>query len=182
MAQLGRQVFEEQRYELKHKVASITGSGLMSESFRTRLLRWGFNLFPAFRRTGGRITYISSDLKRVRVQVPLNWKTRNYVGTLFGGSMYGAVDPIYMVMFIKLLGPEYIVWDKAAHIQFKKPGRSALTAEFTIDDEELKSIRNDLEKVEKVDRTYQINLLDDTHVTCASIEKTLQFRKRRRDV
>jgi hypothetical protein len=30
----------------------------------------------------------------VRVRVPLGWRTRNYVGTIFGGSMYGAVDPL----------------------------------------------------------------------------------------
>ena len=88
----------------------------MSESLRTRIMRWGFNLFPALRRTGGRITYISSDLKQVRLKVPLNWRTRNYVGTIFGGCMYGAVDPVYMVMFIKLLGSGYIVWDKSATI------------------------------------------------------------------
>ncbi len=153
----------------------------MSESLRTRLMRWGFNLFPAFRRTGGRITYISSDLKRVRVMVPLNWKTRNYVGTLFGGSMFGTVDPIYMVMFIKLLGPKYIVWDKAANIQYKKPGRSKLTAEFNIDEEELTAIRKELEHAESVERTYQVNLLDHHNTVCASIEKTLHFRKNKTD-
>lgn len=66
----------------------------MSESLRTRVMRWGFNLFPVFRRTGGRITYIASDLRQVRIELPLNWKTRNYVDTIFGGRMYGAVDPI----------------------------------------------------------------------------------------
>lgn len=72
----------------------------MSESFKTRLMRWGFNFFPAYRRTGARITYVSADWQEVRISLPLNWKTKNYVGTIFGGSMYGAVDPVYMVMFI----------------------------------------------------------------------------------
>ncbi len=100
----------------------------MYQSIRTRLLRWGFNLFPAYRRTGARITYIAGDFGQVRIKLPLNWKTRNYVGTIFGGSMYGAIDTIYMIMFIKLLGPKYIVWDKAATIRFRKPGRTTLYA------------------------------------------------------
>src|SRR2546422_8429965 len=58
-----------------------------------------------------------------RSRLPLSWRTRNYVGTIFGGSMYGAVDPVYMVMLIKLLGPGYTVWDKAAAIRFRRPGR-----------------------------------------------------------
>ncbi len=70
----------------------------MPESIRTTLMRWGFNLFPAYRGTGGRITYIAADWREVRVTLPLNWRTGNYVGTIFGGSMYGAVDPLYMVM------------------------------------------------------------------------------------
>jgi len=59
----------------------------------------------------------------VRIRLPLIWRTRNYVGTIFGGSLYGAVDPIYMIMLIKALGPDYIVWDKAATIRFLRPGR-----------------------------------------------------------
>ena len=67
----------------------------MKESLRTRLLRWGFNFFPAYRRTGARITHIAADFGEVRVRLPLNRKTRNYVGTVFGGSMFGAVDGVH---------------------------------------------------------------------------------------
>ncbi len=59
----------------------------MSESLRTRLERLGFNFFPAYRRTGARITYIRADWREVRIKLPLSWRTRNYVGTIFGGSM-----------------------------------------------------------------------------------------------
>ena len=93
-------------------------------------MRWGFNLFPAYRGTGGWITYIASDYREVRVRLPLSWRTRNIVGTIYGGSLYGVVDPIYMIMLIKILGPGYTVWDKAATIRFLKPGRSTLTARF----------------------------------------------------
>lgn len=151
----------------------------MGESFRTRMLRWGFNLFPALRGTGGRITYISSDLKHVCVKIPLNWRTRNYVGTIFGGSMYGAIDPIYMVMFIKLLGPKYIVWDKSATINFKKPGRTHLYAEFIIKDEELALIRSELKNQDKLDRVYSVELKDAENVIYAEVSKTLHFRKKK---
>src|SRR5260370_10636464 len=98
-------------------------------------MRWKFNLFPAYRGTGGRITYISGDLREVRVKIPLSWRTRNYVGTIYGGSLYGAVDPMYMIMLIRILGPAYTVWDKAASIRFVKPGRSTLTARFVLTQE-----------------------------------------------
>ena len=66
----------------------------MTESWKSLLMRRYFNLFPAYRGTGGRVTYISHDWKRVKIKLPLNWRTRNYVGTIYGGSLYGAVDPI----------------------------------------------------------------------------------------
>ena len=79
----------------------------MAESARTWWTRWKFNhLFPAFRRTGGRIAYIADDWREVRVELPLNWATRNYVGTIFGGSLYAAADGHLMVMLIKLLGTQ----------------------------------------------------------------------------
>jgi len=117
-------------------------------------------------------------MRHARVEVPLNWKTRNYHGTIFGGSIYGAVDPIYMVMFILLLGKDYIVWDKAALIRFKRPGTTTLTAQFHIDDKELDFIRGELEHKKKIDRVYTIELLDRDDTLCAVVEKTIHFQKK----
>src|SRR5215475_799510 len=127
-------------------------------------MRWMFNLFPAYRGTGARVTYVASDFREVRVKLPLSWRTRNYVGTIFGGSLYGAVDPVYMIMLIKLLGPDYIVWDKKAEIRFLKPGRSTLYATFRIDEEELQAIRLATENG-PVDRTYNVELVDASSVS-----------------
>lgn len=150
----------------------------MPESWRSRLVRWGFNLFPAYCATGARITYVADDFREVRVRLPLSWQTRNYVGTIFGGSMYAAVDPVYMIMLIRNLGPGYIVWDKAACITFRKPGRSALFARFVIDAEELAAIRRGLEQAHHVDRTYVVDLRDAQGVVHATVEKVLYVRKK----
>jgi acyl-coenzyme A thioesterase PaaI-like protein len=142
------------------------------------LMRWGFNFFPAFRGTGGRITYISGDWSEVRVKVPLSWRTRNYVGTIYGGSMYAAVDPIYMVMLIKILGPDYVVWDKAATIRFIKPGTGTLFAKFVITGEERTAIKAALASLPSVERVYRVELVDREGVVHASVEKTLHIRRR----
>lgn len=149
----------------------------MSESIRTRLTRWGFNWFPAYRGTGARITHISRDWREVRVRLPLSWRTRNYVGTIFGGSMYGAVDPIYMVMLIRALGPGYVVWDKAASIRFRRPGRTTLVARFTLDDAELEAIRDALRASNATDRVYTVDLVDAEGVVHATVEKTIHVRR-----
>jgi hypothetical protein len=148
----------------------------MPESMRTRLTRLGFNFFPAYRGTGAWVSYLASDWREVRVRLPLSWQTRNYVGTIFGGSMYAAVDPFYMIMLIHNLGPDYLVWDKAACIRFKKPGVSTLWARFVLEQAELDAIRTALESAPSVDREYHIDLTDESGEVQAWVDKTVYIR------
>ena len=147
----------------------------MFDSLKARLYRIGFNLFPAYRGTGARITHIAPDWSEMRVKIPLNWRTRNYVGVIYGGSMYGAVDPLYMMMLLKRLGDDYVVWDKEAEIRFEKPGRDTLYATFTLSDEEIDAIRTELadEGTDAVDRHYTVELVDDDGTVHATVRKTV---------
>jgi acyl-coenzyme A thioesterase PaaI-like protein len=141
-------------------------------------MRWAFNLWPCYRGTGARVTFIASDWREVRIRLPLSWRTRNYVGTIFGGSLYAAVDPFYMLMLIRNLGPDVVVWDKAASIRFRKPGRTTLTAAFRIDEAELAEIRRLLQEHPKVDRTYTVQLVDREGVIHAEVEKVIHISHR----
>jgi acyl-coenzyme A thioesterase PaaI-like protein len=148
----------------------------MPESWATRRARWKFNWFPAYRGTGARVEYIAADWLEVRVRLPLSWRTRNYVGTIFGGSLYGAVDPMYMLMLIHALGPEYIVWDKAAAIRFLRPGRTTLHATFLIPQETLETIRREARDRGKLDYDFEVSLVDSAGVPHASCTKTIYIR------
>jgi len=116
--------------------------------------------------------------REVRVSIPLRIWTRNYYGTISGISMFGAVDPMYMMMLIKLLGSDYVVWDKQATIYFKKPGKTQLTACFQIDDNELNLIRKTLESEPSITRTYPVDLKDKTGSVCSTIDKVIHIKKR----
>lgn len=151
----------------------------MPESFESKRFRWGFNLFPAYRGTGGRVTYIANDWREVRVKLPLNWRTRNYVGTIFGGSIYGAIDPIYMLMLIKILGRGYTVWDEAATIRFRKPGTGTLSVDFNLSHDEVDEIKRLAEEAPSIDRIYELELKDESGVVCAQIAKTIYISKKR---
>lgn len=150
----------------------------MPESLSTKLARWRFNFFPAYRGTGARITYIASDWREVRIKLPLNWRTRNYVGTIYGGSMYAAVDPIYMIMLIKILGPGYVVWDKAAAIRFKRPGKTTLYAKFILTVEEAAVIKAGAGTSPSLERHYHVELVDADGTLHASVDKTIYIRRK----
>jgi acyl-coenzyme A thioesterase PaaI-like protein len=152
----------------------------MSESLKTKLLRLQFNCIPCFFLTGAHLTYIADDLREIRLALPLSWMTRNYIGTVFGGSMFAATDPIYMLMLIKSLGPEYIVIDKAASIRFKKLGKETLYVRCVLTQTELDDIKALLETQSKIDRSYTIELTTLSGEVCASIERTVNVRRKER--
>lgn len=150
----------------------------MLESFRSKLDRFKFNLFPAYRGSGARILYISEDYREIKIKIPLNWRTKNYVGTIYGGSMYSGVDPIYMVMLIRNLGKDYIVWDKSAKIRFKKPGKETLFADFKITEGDLDEIKTQLETKQSIDKIYIVELKDKNGKVYCVVEKTLYIARK----
>ncbi len=152
----------------------------MPEGFKRKLERALYNLFPAIRGTGCRVTYIANDYREIRVKLPLNWRTRNKVGTIFGGSMYAAVDPFYMIMLMKILGDEYIVWDRSANIRFKRPGKETLYAEFHVSEQETDEIIEVLETRKSTNRDYVIELRNAEGEVHAIIEKEIYVTRKMR--
>lgn len=152
--------------------------GKYPSSRESRLFRFKLNFFPAYRRTGARAIHISDNFLEVIIKLPLNRTTNNYVGSIFGGSMYAAIDPIYMIMLIKLLGKGYIVWDKFATIKFIKPGRETLYARFELDEDRLEQYQNELEENHSIDKIFVVELVNKAGVVHAVAEKTIYMRKK----
>jgi acyl-coenzyme A thioesterase PaaI-like protein len=150
----------------------------MAESLKSRLVRLRLNLFPAFWCSGAKLIYLSDDFHEMHLKLPLNLRSRNYIGTIFGGSMFSATDPTYFLLLFFHLRKNYIIWDKASSIRFKKPARGALYAKAVVTDEEIEAIRAELKNVDKLDRVYTIDLVDDEGNVCAMIEKTIHIRNK----
>ena len=153
-------------------------SGLQSWAIRhPKLFRVVLNFYPPFRGTGAWCTFIADDWSEMRIKIPLSLRTRNYVGTIFGGSLYAGMDPHFMFMLMHRLGPDYLVWDKAASVRFRKPGRGTLTAVCKMPDAEVTEVKRLLESAEKVDRNYSVDLVDKAGVVHATVEKVVNVRK-----
>ena len=76
------------------------------------------------------IDELTPDLKYISVKMKLRPWNANYVGTHYGGSLYSMTDPFYMLMLIENLGKDFIVWDKAAKIDFKNQERELSVVDF----------------------------------------------------
>lgn len=145
---------------------------------KVRFLRWALNFYPPYLGAGVKVRYISSDFREVRVSMGLKWYNRNYVRTQFGGSLYSMTDPFYMLMLMENLGRNYVVWDKAAHIEFISPGQGTVHAEFKIDEDMLNTIREHTAAGEKYLPNYQVEVRDDHGTLVARVDKTLYIRRK----
>jgi hypothetical protein len=145
---------------------------------KSRKLRRTINFYPPYLGASVRVTHIAEDFRRVEVEMPLRFYNRNYVGTHFGGSLYSMCDPFYMLMLINILGPEYIVWDKAANIRFKKPGKGVMKAIFELTEEKIAEIRTAAETQSKVEPLFQVLVKDAEGNVVAEVDKLLYIKKK----
>ena len=163
----------KRRNRSSHECPTTTLSPSVSESIRTTLARWRFNLFPAYRLSGGRIRYIDRNWREVRVAIDHSWRTKNIFGTTFGGSIYAAIDPIYAVMLVQALEGEYTVWDRAATIEFHEPATETLYARFRLEDAELEAIEEAVAADGSTLREYSIDIVSADGTRHASARKTV---------
>ena len=140
-------------------------------------LRRGMNLWPPFLLTGIHIEEVADDFRHVRVRLRRSPLTTNYVGTQFGGSLFAMTDPFWMVMLMRNLGPSYVVWDKAAEIEFVAPGRTAVTADFVLDPGVVAEVRAAADAGERVLRWFQTEVVGTDGVVVARVRKQLYVRR-----
>src|SRR3984885_7507250 len=141
------------------------------------LRRW-INLWPPFLGAGIRVKRIAPDIKAVDVEMKLRFWNANYVGTQFGGSLFAMTDAFYMLMLMANLGRDYIVWDKAAPIRYKKPGRGTVRAEFRLSDSQIDDIREKLKTLPKYEPVFAVEVKDEAGGVIAEVEKLLHVRRR----
>ncbi|MEM8962709.1 MAG: DUF4442 domain-containing protein [Acidobacteriota bacterium] len=149
--------------------------------WKKRLVFRLLGLYPPYFGAGVWVTRVARDISAIEVRMKLRFWNRNYVGTHFGGSLYSMVDPFYMLMMIELLGPGYLVWDKAATIHFRRPGRGTVHARFEIPPEEVARVRELADNNDKVEPVYTVEVRDADGELVAEVEKVLWVKKKRRN-
>jgi acyl-coenzyme A thioesterase PaaI-like protein len=145
---------------------------------RQRFLEKAINFYGPFIGAGVKLEDMTKDYRYAKVTMPLRFYNKNYMGTQFGGSLYSMVDPWYMLMLIKNLGRDYIVWDKGATIQFKKPGKGKVHAEFNLTQEVIDEIKSTVEVTTKMDYVFKVEVKDEHGKLICEIDKVVYIRKK----
>ncbi|MDO5972591.1 YiiD C-terminal domain-containing protein [Flavivirga jejuensis] len=150
----------------------------LSKIFKTfltdaQIYKYLFNLSPMYRRSTGKIIEVSEDLMYVKIKIPLSIKNKNYVGSIFGGSLFSATDPIYMIQLMHILGDHYIVWDKDATIKYKRPAKENVYAEFSFSSEEIETIKAQVAKKGELNLIKTAHIVNKERVVFAEVIKTI---------
>ncbi|WP_037585622.1 DUF4442 domain-containing protein [Stenoxybacter acetivorans] len=143
---------------------------------RPWLVRFILNIWPPFLFSGIKIEQLSADFRYCKV-VLKDWPgTKNANGTQFGGSLFAMIDPIYSLMLLGIMGKRYFVWDKEAHIDFKKPGVGKVFVECRLDDDFLKAVREHTQNGEKYLPQVANDIKDRHGNVVATVTKTMYIR------
>ena len=138
-------------------------------------------LWPPWWFTGIKIISIDERFTKISLRMNLRFYNRNYVGTHFGGNLFAMTDPFYMLMLLKNLGKDYIVWDKAASIKFIKPGRSHVYVDVCLTQDKLDQIISELSVTNPITVSFPIEVFDRQRQLIASIDKRIYIRRKSGD-
>jgi acyl-coenzyme A thioesterase PaaI-like protein len=144
-----------------------------------RWLRRLTNVYPPYLGAGVYVAAISDDWRFARVELPLRFYNRNYFGTHFGGSLYAMTDPFLALLATNALGPDFIVWDRAAEIEFVAPGRGRVWAEFRLTDEHLAAVREHTQGGAKYEPWFEVEVRGPEGELVARVRKQLYIRRKR---
>lgn len=157
------------------------GKSIIQKKFglnNPKAVKFFLNMYFPYIGAGVKVNDINYEEGYIKVSMPLTWRNKNIVGTQFGGSLYSMTDPFFMALLMQKLGFEYVVWDKAAHIDFIKAGTGDVFVTFMIDDQEVQTIKELAKDGKAVFREYTAHIVDKNDEIIAKVQKTVYIRLR----
>lgn len=136
------------------------------------------SFYPPFFGAGIKVKVVDEKELILEVAMALKVTNKNYVGTHFGGSLYSMTDPFFMLILMNKIGKDYLVWDKKASIQFKKPGKGRVRARFEVPREKVEEIKEAVARHGKWEPEFTVDILNEDDQVVASVHKTLWVKKK----
>lgn len=144
-----------------------------------KTLKWVMCFYPPlfFQRIW--VKRFHKGFRGVDVKIVRSFLNRNYNASIFGGTIYGATDPFYAILFDQLLqrqGFKTRVWLKSASIQYLKPGHGDLYFTINISDSMLDDAIHTLHTQGKFVRAYPMEIYNKKGELCATVTNEVYIR------
>jgi acyl-coenzyme A thioesterase PaaI-like protein len=128
---------------------------------------------------GVRVLALSEDWRQVRLLLPLNRRTRNPGGSMFGGCMASLADPIAALACSRVF-PGYAVWTRAMSLDFRREGRGDLELRFDFDPALEQRIREELVQRGRATPSFEYAYYAGDGEACALVHNTVAIRSHHR--
>mgnify|MGYP000347602661 CR=1 FL=1 len=151
----------------------------LTKRIQPRHLKVLANFWPPFRSMGITIEEMDADYTFIKAKAKLSWKNANFHGAHFGGTLFAIADPFLPFLYIQQMGKEYMVWDKSARIDFIKPGRGTIFADFSITVDEIRELKQRLQQEPSVAFEKEVKITDASGVVVAKVTKEIYIRAKR---
>ncbi|MCC3298760.1 DUF4442 domain-containing protein [Arthrobacter caoxuetaonis] len=143
------------------------------------VVRRSMNIWPPFAFSGIHITELPADFMSATVRLRQHWWNKNVAGVAFGGSLFAMTDPFWMMLLLRHLGTDHVIWDRAAEVEFIKPGKGEVYARFSISAQDIERIRAAAKDGSKVLEWFSVDIKDADGDVVARVRKQVYVRRKR---
>tara|TARA_B100001094_G_C18034093_1_gene721624 strand:+ start:255 stop:743 length:489 start_codon:yes stop_codon:yes gene_type:complete len=134
--------------------------------------------WPPYLAAGIKVIHVDESMLSITTRLKqYPWNT-NYFGTHFGGSLYAMCDPFYVFLLAHHLQHDFIIWDKAAEINFIKAVATPVTATFQITPDTLTEARNKTLKNFSITLPFVTQIVSSQGDIIAAVKKTIYIRRK----
>ncbi len=151
-----------------------------------RYMKWGrhflsekqlLQLYPPFLFMGAKFTELTPDWQRVRVLLPLKFRSRNAGGSMFGGFQASLADPIAALACARRF-PNYASWTRKLSIDFLREGNTDLELRFNFSTEQYTQIEDELREKDRSTPTFEMSYHLTDGSLCTRVHNTVAIRPR----
>ena len=145
-----------------------------------RVLKWAMRLYPPFLCQGIWTQKFEKEFSGVDVKIVKNIFNRNYNRSIFGGTIFSAADPFYVLLFHQILGRRGFgvrLWLKHSTIDFIKPGNCNLYFKIRLSSEEIEEVVSKLESERKFIKTFRVEITNKEGILYALVHNEIYIRK-----
>ncbi|MBK0379465.1 DUF4442 domain-containing protein [Mucilaginibacter sp. SD-g] len=144
------------------------------------MLKWAMRLYPPLLFQRIWVIRFKKDFTGTTVKIKKSILNKNYNGSIFGGTIFAAVDPFYPVLFHQIFNAgkkrKLKIWSKSARINFLKPALSDLFFDIIITEMDIAYADKALKTMGKYENTFQIEVYNDQGDICASLLNEVYLR------
>lgn len=148
--------------------------------YTPKALKWLLRIYPPFLFQRIWVREIHPDFKKVDVKIFKSLLNINSNKTIFGGTIFSAVDPFYAILIdqrLQLNGfNKTIAWLKSASIEYKKPGLTNLRFTIEITETDFNECVDALKTRGRIMKTFSIQILNELNEICAIAKNEIYIR------